>query len=243
MACFIEYSVRNWGWLDLFEWLDVTIMCEHISSAVSRHLQVLTSAAHILKAPSIFYAHQTRTKGRNCYCGTFGVIPFPWMWICHKSLSFFYFYLQTQASKAVAKDAGGRRLGMSKMPDIISDLQWWLSAESRETDLLSGMDGKGSYQVKGWKLTQQQFVALLWKRLLIARRSRKGFFAQVSSVFLAKDSDFLGGLQAPGQWKQGSIIVRRWTLEPDHLYFNPSLLLALIYLLTDYYSEPQSPYP
>ncbi|XP_070107011.1 uncharacterized protein [Equus caballus] len=40
------------------------------------------------------------------------------------------------------------------------------------------MDGKGSYQVKGWKLTQQQFVALLWKRLLIARRSRKGFFAQ-----------------------------------------------------------------
>lgn len=44
------------------------------------------------------------------------------------------------------------------------------------------MDGKGSYQVKGWKLTQQQFVALLWKRLLIARRSRKGFFAQVSSA-------------------------------------------------------------
>lgn len=59
------------------------------------------------------------------------------------------------------------------------------------------MDGKGSYQVKGWKLTQQQFVALLWKRLLIARRSRKGFFAQVRSVFLAKDSGFLGGLQAP----------------------------------------------
>lgn len=59
------------------------------------------------------------------------------------------------------------------------------------------MDGKGSYQVKGWKLTQQQFVALLWKRLLIARRSRKGFFAQVRSVFLAKDSGFLGVLQAP----------------------------------------------
>uniref|UniRef100_A0A8C4N8Y7 ATP binding cassette subfamily A member 1 n=1 Tax=Equus asinus asinus TaxID=83772 RepID=A0A8C4N8Y7_EQUAS len=54
-----------------------------------------------------------------------------------------------------------------------------IDPESRETDLLSGMDGKGSYQVKGWKLTQQQFVALLWKRLLIARRSRKGFFAQI----------------------------------------------------------------
>lgn len=54
-----------------------------------------------------------------------------------------------------------------------------LCAESRETDWLSGTDGKGSYQVKGWSLKRQQFVALLWKRFLYARRSRKGFFAQV----------------------------------------------------------------
>lgn len=52
-------------------------------------------------------------------------------------------------------------------------------AESRETDWLGGTDGKGSYQVKGWSLKRQQFVALLWKRFLYARRSRKGFFAQV----------------------------------------------------------------
>uniref|UniRef100_A0A3Q1ESV0 P-type phospholipid transporter n=1 Tax=Acanthochromis polyacanthus TaxID=80966 RepID=A0A3Q1ESV0_9TELE len=45
--------------------------------------------------------------------------------------------------------------------------------ESRETDWLSGTDGKGSYQVKGWNLKRQQFVALLWKRFLYARRSRK----------------------------------------------------------------------
>ncbi|XP_033976695.1 phospholipid-transporting ATPase ABCA1-like isoform X1 [Trematomus bernacchii] len=51
--------------------------------------------------------------------------------------------------------------------------------ESRETDWLSGSDGKGSYQVKGWSLKRQQFVALLWKRFLYARRSRKGFFAQI----------------------------------------------------------------
>lgn len=60
---------------------------------------------------------------------------------------------------------------------------WWVSCclcpESRETDWLSGTDGKGSYQVKGWSLKRQQFVALLWKRFLYARRSRKGFFAQV----------------------------------------------------------------
>ncbi|RMC22299.1 hypothetical protein DUI87_00611 [Hirundo rustica rustica] len=36
-----------------------------------------------------------------------------------------------------------------------------IDPESRETDLLSGMDGKGSYQMKGWKLTQQQFMALV----------------------------------------------------------------------------------
>uniref|UniRef100_A0A7N6A7H1 P-type phospholipid transporter n=1 Tax=Anabas testudineus TaxID=64144 RepID=A0A7N6A7H1_ANATE len=51
--------------------------------------------------------------------------------------------------------------------------------KSRETDWLSGTDGKGSYQVKGWSLKRQQFVALLWKRFLYARRSRKGFFAQI----------------------------------------------------------------
>ncbi|KAL7988597.1 hypothetical protein Chor_007516 [Crotalus horridus] len=33
-----------------------------------------------------------------------------------------------------------------------------LPAESRETDLLSGMDGKGSSQMKGWKLTQQHLI-------------------------------------------------------------------------------------
>uniref|UniRef100_A0A8B9LRA3 P-type phospholipid transporter n=1 Tax=Astyanax mexicanus TaxID=7994 RepID=A0A8B9LRA3_ASTMX len=48
-----------------------------------------------------------------------------------------------------------------------------------ETDWLGGSDGKGSYQVKGWSLKRQQFVALLWKRFLYARRSRKGFFAQI----------------------------------------------------------------
>lgn len=40
-------------------------------------------------------------------------------------------------------------------------------------------DGRGSSTVTGWSLKQQQFVALMWKRFLYARRSRKGFFAQV----------------------------------------------------------------
>lgn len=40
-------------------------------------------------------------------------------------------------------------------------------------------DGRGSSTVAGWSLRRQQFVALMWKRFLYARRSRKGFFAQV----------------------------------------------------------------
>uniref|UniRef100_A0AAQ4QFF7 P-type phospholipid transporter n=1 Tax=Gasterosteus aculeatus aculeatus TaxID=481459 RepID=A0AAQ4QFF7_GASAC len=66
--------------------------------------------------------------------------------------------------------------------DTLSVCSWvlcLLCSESRETDWLSGSDGKGSYQVKGWSLKRQQFVALLWKRFLYARRSRKGFFAQI----------------------------------------------------------------
>uniref|UniRef100_A0AAX7SCW7 ABC transporter domain-containing protein n=1 Tax=Astatotilapia calliptera TaxID=8154 RepID=A0AAX7SCW7_ASTCA len=49
----------------------------------------------------------------------------------------------------------------------------------KETDWLNCTDGKGSYQVTGWTLRRQQFIALMWKRFLYARRSRKGFFAQI----------------------------------------------------------------
>lgn len=66
---------------------------------------------------------------------------------------------------------------------VCSRVLWCLCPESRETDWLSGTDGKGSYQVKGWSLKRQQFVALLWKRFLYAQRSRKGFFAQVHCYF------------------------------------------------------------
>uniref|UniRef100_A0A674NRG4 P-type phospholipid transporter n=1 Tax=Takifugu rubripes TaxID=31033 RepID=A0A674NRG4_TAKRU len=69
-----------------------------------------------------------------------------------------------------------------KSKDIFANMLIYftvLCPDSRETDWLGGTDGKGSYQVKGWSLKRQQFVALLWKRFLYARRSRKGFFAQI----------------------------------------------------------------
>ncbi|XP_073732733.1 phospholipid-transporting ATPase ABCA1-like isoform X1 [Callorhinus ursinus] len=101
---------------------------------------------------------------------------------------------------------------------MLGDLQCWLLAESRETDLLSGMDGKGSYQVKGWKLTQQQFVALLWKRLLIARRSRKGFFAQIvlPAVFVCIALVF--SLIVPPFGKYPSLELQPWMYNEQYTF-------------------------
>ncbi|XP_076009720.1 phospholipid-transporting ATPase ABCA1 [Genypterus blacodes] len=50
--------------------------------------------------------------------------------------------------------------------------------EPQETDLLSG-DGRGGMPLSGWWLTWQQLRALFIKRWLYARRSRRGFLAQV----------------------------------------------------------------
>ncbi|KAI1891830.1 hypothetical protein AGOR_G00147780 [Albula goreensis] len=50
--------------------------------------------------------------------------------------------------------------------------------EPMETDLLSG-DGRGGVPRTGWGLTFQQLRALFIKRWLYARRSRRGFFAQI----------------------------------------------------------------
>lgn len=54
-----------------------------------------------------------------------------------------------------------------------------LLAEPQETDPLSG-DGRGELPLTGWWLTWQQLRALFIKRWLYARRSRRGFFAQVN---------------------------------------------------------------
>uniref|UniRef100_A0A8B9F107 ATP binding cassette subfamily A member 1 n=1 Tax=Amazona collaria TaxID=241587 RepID=A0A8B9F107_9PSIT len=93
-----------------------------------------------------------------------------------------------------------------------------IDPESRETDLLSGMDGKGSYQIKGWKLTQQQFMALLWKRLLIAKRSRKGFFAQIvlPAVFVCIALMF--SLIVPPFGKYPSLELQPWMYDEQYTF-------------------------
>uniref|UniRef100_A0A671TWL4 P-type phospholipid transporter n=1 Tax=Sparus aurata TaxID=8175 RepID=A0A671TWL4_SPAAU len=83
----------------------------------------------------------------------------------------------------------------------------------RETDWLNCSDGKGSYQVSGWGLKRQQFVALMWKRLLYARRSRKGFFAQIvlPAVFVCIALVF--SLIVPPFGKYPSLELQPWMYE------------------------------
>uniref|UniRef100_A0A8D2MI87 ATP binding cassette subfamily A member 1 n=1 Tax=Zonotrichia albicollis TaxID=44394 RepID=A0A8D2MI87_ZONAL len=102
--------------------------------------------------------------------------------------------------------------------ELLNEGNFFLLAESRETDLLSGMDGKGSYQMKGWKLTQQQFMALLWKRMLIAKRSRKGFFAQIvlPAVFVCIALMF--SLIVPPFGKYPSLELQPWMYDEQYTF-------------------------
>lgn len=57
---------------------------------------------------------------------------------------------------------------------------WFPAAGSApETWALHGAEPGRAGQVRGWALTRQQLRALLLKRFLLARRSRRGLFAQV----------------------------------------------------------------
>ncbi|XP_052011038.1 phospholipid-transporting ATPase ABCA1-like [Xyrauchen texanus] len=92
--------------------------------------------------------------------------------------------------------------------------------ESKEADYLSVTDGKGSYQVKGWSLKRQQFVALLWKRFLYARRSRKGFFAQIvlPAVFVCIALVF--SLIVPPFGKYPSLALNPWMYEEQFTFIS-----------------------
>uniref|UniRef100_A0A8C1IRX6 P-type phospholipid transporter n=1 Tax=Cyprinus carpio TaxID=7962 RepID=A0A8C1IRX6_CYPCA len=93
-------------------------------------------------------------------------------------------------------------------------------SESKETDYLSVSNGKGSYQVKGWSLKRQQFVALLWKRFLYARRSRKGFFAQIvlPAVFVCIALVF--SLIVPPFGKYPGLALNPWMYEEQFTFIS-----------------------
>ncbi|XP_014738361.1 PREDICTED: ATP-binding cassette sub-family A member 7 [Sturnus vulgaris] len=59
----------------------------------------------------------------------------------------------------------------------VQELGW--AEEPRETDLLRGAAGQACGRVRGWALTCRQLRALFTKRMLHARRSTRGFLAQI----------------------------------------------------------------
>ncbi|XP_061147735.1 phospholipid-transporting ATPase ABCA1b [Syngnathus typhle] len=92
--------------------------------------------------------------------------------------------------------------------------------ESRETDRLNCVGGKGSAKASGWNLRKQQFVALMWKRFLYARRSRKGFFAQIvlPAVFVCIALVF--SLIVPPFGKYPSLELQPWMYEDQVTFFS-----------------------
>ncbi|MGH0124822.1 UNVERIFIED_CONTAM: hypothetical protein FKN15_074026 [Acipenser sinensis] len=116
-----------------------------------------------------------------------------------------------------------------------------LDPESRETDLLSGMDGKGSFKVKGWSLIRQQFVALLWKRFLHARRSRKGFFAQIvlPAVFVCIALVF--SLIIPPFGKYPSLELQPWMYGEQYTFIRWSIT-PLMYPASFLFKIPSTAY-
>ncbi|KAJ3588548.1 hypothetical protein NHX12_012140, partial [Muraenolepis orangiensis] len=96
--------------------------------------------------------------------------------------------------------------------------------DPRETDWLHCNHGKGSYKEKGWALKRQQFVALMWKRFLYARRSRKGFLAQIvlPAVFVCIALVF--SLIVPPFGKYPSLELQPWINDaPDDITMNKLL--------------------
>uniref|UniRef100_A0AAQ5X991 P-type phospholipid transporter n=1 Tax=Amphiprion ocellaris TaxID=80972 RepID=A0AAQ5X991_AMPOC len=100
-----------------------------------------------------------------------------------------------------------------------------MKQKCRETDWLNSTDGKGSYQVRGWSLKRQQFVALMWKRFLYARRSRKGFFAQIvlPAVFVCIALVF--SLIVPPFGKYPSLELQPWMYEDQVTFIRYRSLL------------------
>ncbi|NXL93932.1 ABCA1 protein, partial [Alectura lathami] len=68
-----------------------------------------------------------------------------------------------------------QRFGVARCWRPVSALA---AEEPQETDLLRGA-AEGAQRLRGWALTRQQLRALFIKRLLHARRSTRGFFAQI----------------------------------------------------------------
>ncbi|XP_070816442.1 phospholipid-transporting ATPase ABCA1 isoform X1 [Chaetodon trifascialis] len=91
--------------------------------------------------------------------------------------------------------------------------------EPQETDLLSG-DGRGWIPVTGWWLTWQQLRALFIKRWLYARRSRRGFFAQIVLPAVFVLVALLFSLIVPPFGKYPALQLQPWMYGEQYTFFS-----------------------
>ncbi|XP_062279433.1 phospholipid-transporting ATPase ABCA1 [Scomber scombrus] len=91
--------------------------------------------------------------------------------------------------------------------------------EPEETDPLSG-DGQGGLPLTGWWLTWQQLRALFIKRWLYARRSRRGFFAQIVLPAVFVLIALLFSLIVPPFGKYPSLQLQPWMYGEQYTFYS-----------------------
>ncbi|XP_038571463.1 phospholipid-transporting ATPase ABCA1 isoform X1 [Micropterus salmoides] len=91
--------------------------------------------------------------------------------------------------------------------------------EPQETDPLSG-DGRGGIPLTGWWLTWQQLRALFTKRWLYARRSRRGFFAQIVLPAVFVLVALLFSLIVPPFGKYPALQLQPWMYGEQYTFFS-----------------------
>ncbi|XP_078526803.1 phospholipid-transporting ATPase ABCA7 [Lissotriton helveticus] len=94
------------------------------------------------------------------------------------------------------------------------------TGEPQETDYLQSAAGTGSRQVTGWALTWQQLRALFFKRALYARRSRRGFFAQIVLPALFVFIALLFSLIVPPFGKYPPLPLDPWMYGQQYTFFS-----------------------
>uniref|UniRef100_A0A671VNR0 P-type phospholipid transporter n=1 Tax=Sparus aurata TaxID=8175 RepID=A0A671VNR0_SPAAU len=94
-----------------------------------------------------------------------------------------------------------------------------LFSEPQETDLLSG-EGRGGVPMTDWWLTWQQLRALFIKRWLYARRSRRGFFAQIVLPAVFVLVALLFSLIVPPFGKYPALQLQPWMYGEQYTFFS-----------------------
>ncbi|XP_068276846.1 phospholipid-transporting ATPase ABCA7 [Nyctibius grandis] len=88
-------------------------------------------------------------------------------------------FLKVAQDSGADADTAGTRRGAAPGEGDVGAADGELAEEPRETDLLQGVGGQARGRVRGWALPRQHLRALFIKRMLHARRSTRGFFAQI----------------------------------------------------------------